>query len=71
MTDHTYRVIEVVGTSTIGSDEAIVNAVRRAAETVDNLDWFEVVQTRGHIVDGAVEHFQVQLKLGFKLNTPS
>ncbi|WP_104084078.1 dodecin [Cryobacterium sp. Y11] len=71
MADNTYRVIEVVGTSRVGSDEAIANAVRRATETVENLDWFEVVQTRGHIVDGAVDYFQVQLKLGFKLNAPN
>ena len=68
MTDNTYRVIEVVGTSKVGSDEAIANAVQRATETVDNLDWFEVVQIRGHIVDGAVDYFQVHLKLGFRLN---
>ena len=69
MTDNTYRVIEVVGTSKVGSDEAIANAVRRATETVENLDWFEVVQIRGHIVDGAVDYFQVHLKLGFRLNS--
>ena len=69
MTDNTYRVIEVVGTSKVGSDDAIANAVRRATETVENLDWFEVVQIRGHIVDGAVDYFQVHLKLGFRLNS--
>lgn len=68
MTDNIYRVIEVVGTSKVGSDEAIANAVRRATETVEHLDWFEVAQTRGHILDGAVDYFQVHLKLGFKLN---
>lgn len=71
MTDNTYRVIEVVGTSKLGSDEAIANAVQRATETIENLDWFEVVQIRGHIVDGAVDHFQVHLKLGFRLNALS
>ncbi|WP_105033607.1 dodecin [Cryobacterium aureum] len=71
MTDNSYRVIEVVGTSKVGSDEAIANAVRRASETVENLDWFEVVQIKGHIVDGAVDHFQVDLKLGFRLNPVS
>jgi hypothetical protein len=67
MTDHTYRVIEVVGTSKVGTDEAIANAVQRASETVENLDWFEVVEVRGHIVDGAVDHYQAHLKLGFRL----
>jgi len=67
MTDNTYRVIEVVGTSKLGSDEAIANAVHRASETVENLDWFEVVQVRGNIVDGAVDHYQAYLKLGFRL----
>ena len=50
---------------------AIANAVRRATETVEHLDWFEVAQTRGHILDGAVDYFQVHLKLGFKLNALS
>jgi flavin-binding protein dodecin len=67
MTDNTYRVIEVVGTSKVGTDEAIANAVHRASQTVENLDWFEVVQVRGYIVGGAVDHFQAHLKLGFRL----
>lgn len=67
MTDNTYRVIEVVGTSKVGTDEAIANAVHRANETVENLDWFEVVQVRGYIVGGTVDHFQAHLKLGFRL----
>lgn len=67
MTDNTYRVIEVVGTSQAGADAAIANAVHRASETVEHLDWFEVVQVRGNIVDGAIDHYQAQLKLGFRL----
>jgi len=67
MTDNTYRVIEVVGTSQAGADAAIANAVHRASETVEHLDWFEVVQVRGNIVDGAIDHYQAHLKLGFRL----
>ena len=68
MSDHNYRVIEVVGTSPSSMDDAIQGAVQRAAKTVRNLDWFEVTGTRGHIQDGRVAHFQVQLKLGFRLD---
>lgn len=68
MADHTYRIIEIVGTSTDGSDEAIANGVKRASQTMENLDWFEVVQVRGHIENGAIEHYQANLKVGFRLN---
>ena len=67
MSNRTYRVTEVVGTSTDGMDDAIKNAVNRASRTLRHLDWFEVTQVRGHIVDDQVEHFQVELKLGFRL----
>ncbi|AUH68601.1 MULTISPECIES: dodecin [Gordonia] len=67
MGDNVYRVIEVVGSSTTGTDDAIRNAISRAGETVKNLDWFEVVSTRGHIEDGAIAHFQVTVKIGFAL----
>jgi flavin-binding protein dodecin len=67
MSNRTYRVTEVVGTSTEGIDDAITNAVRRASRTLRHLDWFEVTQVRGHVVDDRVEHFQVELKLGFRL----
>ena len=67
MTDHTYRVTEIVGTSHESMDAAIRNGVDRAAQTLRNLDWFEVTQVRGQIVDGRVEHFQVGLKVGFRL----
>jgi len=67
MSNRTYRVTEVVGTSTEGIDDAIRNAVKRASSTLRHLDWFEVTQVRGHVVDDAVEHFQVGLKLGFRL----
>jgi flavin-binding protein dodecin len=67
MVNHTYRLSEVVGTSPESIDAAIRNAVERASKTLRNLDWFEVTQVRGQVVDGAVEHFQVGLKVGFRL----
>ena len=67
MSNRIYRVTEVVGTSTDGIDDAIRNAVQRASSTVRHLDWFEVTQVRGHVVGDQVEHFQVGLKLGFRL----
>lgn len=67
MTDHTYRVTEIVGTSPDGIDQAIRNGVQRASTTLRGLDWFEVTQVRGQIEDGQVAHFQVGLKLGFRL----
>ena len=65
--DHTYKVTEVVGTSPDGIDQAIRNGVTRAAESLRHLDWFEVTEVRGHIADGAIDHFQVSLKLGFRM----
>lgn len=70
MSEHTYRVIEIVGTSPNGFDAAVSNGVSRAAETIRNLDWFEVKSVRGRIEDGAVAHTQVTLKVGFKLEGP-
>ena len=67
MANHTYRLTEVVGTSPDSIDAAIRNAVERASRTVRNLDWFQVTEIRGQVVDGAVEHFQVGLKLGFRI----
>ncbi|MBJ8342611.1 MULTISPECIES: dodecin [Antrihabitans] len=67
MSEHVYRVTEIVGSSKDGSDAAIANAIARASATVRNLEWFEVVETRGHIVDGKVAHTQVTLKVGFRL----
>ena len=67
MSDHTYRVIEIVGSSPDGIDAAIHNAVSRASETMRGLDWFEVQSVRGHLQDGAIGHFQVTLKVGFRL----
>lgn len=70
MSDHVYRVIEVVGSSQDGVDAAIANAVARAGETVRNLEWFEMVSVRGHIVDGAIAHTQVTVKIGFRIDPP-
>jgi dodecin len=67
MTDRTYRVTELVGTSPDGIEPAIRNALQRAAQTLRHLDWFEVTQVRGQIEDGRVAHFQVAMKVGFRL----
>jgi dodecin len=67
MSSRTYKLIELVGTSPDGTDAAIRNAIAKAGESVKNLDWFEVVETRGHIADGKVAHFQVTLKVGFRV----
>ena len=68
MADHTYKVTEIVGTSADTIDDAIRNGVGKASQTLRNLDWFEVVGVRGHIVDGAVGHFQVTMKIGFRID---
>lgn len=67
MANRTYRVSEIVGTSDTGVDDAIRNGVARAGQTLRHLDWFEVTQVRGQIVDGQVEHVQVGMKIGFRL----
>ena len=67
MSDHVYKIIELVGSSAKSTDDAIHNAIDRASQTLKHLDWFEVVETRGHIDDGKVAHFQVVLKVGFRL----
>ncbi|MFW5417487.1 dodecin domain-containing protein [Nocardiopsis sp. CNT-189] len=67
MTDHTYRVTEIVGTSTEGVDAAIRNGIARAGETLRGLDWFEVTQVRGHLENGEIAHYQVGMKVGFRL----
>lgn len=69
MSDHIYRIVEIVGSSPEGTDAAIVNAVNRANQTIRNLEWFEVVGTRGHIVDGAIAHYQVTMKVGFRVES--
>lgn len=67
MTNRTYRMTEVVGTSPDSIDSAISNAIERASKTIRHLDWFEVEGVRGQIKDGKVEHYQVTMKLGFRL----
>ncbi|WP_329234554.1 dodecin family protein [Actinoallomurus sp. NBC_01490] len=67
MTERTYRVTEIVGTSPESVDAAVRNAIRRAGQTLRHLDWFEVTEVRGQIVDGEVAHYQVGLKVGFRL----
>ncbi len=67
MASRTYRVTEIVGTSPDGFDQAIRNGIARASTTLRHLDWFEVTQIRGQVKDDGVEHFQVGMKLGFRL----
>jgi flavin-binding protein dodecin len=67
MKDHVYKILELVGSSEKSIDDAIQNAITRASKTVREMKWFEVVQTRGHIENGAVGHYQVTLRVGFTL----
>jgi len=67
MSDHTYKIVELVGSSPTSIEDAIQNAVKRADQTLRSLRWFEVVQTRGHVENGQVKHYQVVLKVGFTL----
>ena len=70
MADHVYRLTEIVGTSPDGLDAAIRTGVKRAASTLRGLDWFQVSDIRGQIVDGEVAHYQVTIKVGFRLDEP-
>ena len=67
MSNHIYKLLELTGSSTIGTDDAVQRAIAKAAETIRNIQWFEVVETRGHVADGKVAHWQVTLKIGFTL----
>ena len=67
MSNHVYKTIELVGSSTAGGDDAVRVAIARAAETVRNMRWFEVVETRGYIEQGKIAHWQVTVKVGFTL----
>ncbi|MGC9540503.1 dodecin [Streptomyces sp. UG1] len=67
MTNHTYRVTDIVGTSPEGVDQAIRNGIARASQTLRNLDWFEVVEVRGQLENGEIAHWQVTMKVGFRL----
>ncbi|HSV16925.1 MAG TPA: dodecin [Casimicrobiaceae bacterium] len=68
MSGNTYKLIELVGTSSTSTDDAIRSAIAKAGATVKHMDWFQVVETRGHIADGKVAHFQVTLKVGFRID---
>jgi flavin-binding protein dodecin len=68
MADRTYAITEIVGTSPEDVNQAIRNGVKRASATLRNLDWFELVEVRGAILDGEVNHYQVRLKVGFRLD---
>jgi flavin-binding protein dodecin len=70
MPDRTYKLEEIVGVSEHSTDDAIRNAISRAHQTLRGLDWFQVIETRGTIVDGGVAQFQVTLKIGFRVMTP-
>ena len=67
MTDHVYKTVEVTGSSTVDVDDAIRKAVEKASQTLRRLEWFEVLSVRGHIDDGKVGHYQVTMKIGFRL----
>ncbi|KXJ45213.1 MAG: dodecin [Cycloclasticus sp.] len=67
MSHHTYKYIELTGSSEVSSDDAIRNAIEAAARTTNNMDWFEVVETRGHLAQGRIKHWQVTVKIGFRL----
>lgn len=65
---HIYKKIELVGSSKVSSDKAVENALTKAADNIRNVDWFEVVETRGHVQDGKIAHWQVVVKVGFRLD---
>jgi flavin-binding protein dodecin len=67
MTDNVYKIIEIVGTSASGIEDAIEQAIGRASSTLEELRWFEVKETRGHVENGRVAHYQVTLRIGFTL----
>jgi flavin-binding protein dodecin len=67
MTDNVYKTVEITGSSTEGVTEAINRAITKVSETLRNLDWFEVADIRGHIADGGIAHYQVTVKIGFRL----
>lgn len=67
MTDHIYKIIEIVGSSALSTDDAIQNAIKKSSETVRHISWFEVIETRGHVTENKVAHFQVVMRIGFRL----
>ena len=69
MADHVYKLNDIVGSSSDSSDDANRNSNDTAAKTVSHIDWFEVTETRGHVIDGKIAHFQVSVRIGFRLET--
>ncbi len=68
MSDHVYRLSEIVGSSSTSVDEALRTAIRKASQTVRNIEWFQTEEIRGQVVDGDVAYFQVRLKIGFRVD---
>ena len=68
MTDHVYKIVELVGSAPTRIEDAIQGAIARASATIDNIRWFEVLETRGHVEGGKVSHYQVTIKVGFTVN---
>jgi len=68
VSDHVYKLLELTGSSTSGIQDAVEKAITRASKTVRNIHWFQIVETRGNVADGAVSHWQVTLKVGFTLD---
>ena len=68
MTDHVYKLIELTGSSSTSIEDAVQNAISKAAKTMRNMHWFQITETRGHITDGKIAHWQVTLKIGFTLD---
>ena len=69
MSEHVYKLLELTGTSPVGIEDAVEKAIGKASKTVRNIHWFQVVETRGHVIDGKVAHWQVTLKIGFTLES--
>ncbi len=67
MSEHVYKTIELTGSSTSGTDDAVRAAIARAAKSIRHMDWFQVVETRGHIEEGTIAHWQVTVKVGFRM----
>ncbi|MEO7152217.1 MAG: dodecin [Burkholderiaceae bacterium] len=67
MSNHVYKLLELTGSSPTSIEDAVAGAIAKASETLRNIQWFEVTETRGHVVDGKIAHWQVTLKIGFTL----
>lgn len=67
MSSHVYKKIEITGSSTVSVEDAVKNAIDAASKSLTNLEWFEVTETRGHLQDGKIGHWQVTLKIGFRV----